>query len=91
MKKLVEVSPVVEALVMTDDEAKRLEVNVLRKRSVDDPRENEASTDGVVLPAMTRRSVGTATPTPMFPLPKIEKRDAPVGEATANGLAVEVP
>ena len=82
------VRPVVEALVITEEEAKRLCVNVLRKRSVEDPRENVLVTDGVVLPAIWRRSVGIATPTPTLPLPRILKSCAPDEEATANGLAV---
>jgi hypothetical protein len=47
-----------------------------------------ASTDGVVLPAICRRSVGVVTPTPTLPFPKIVKSWEPEDDATANGLAV---
>ena len=52
VKRLSEVSPVVDAFVRTDVEAKILEVKVLRKRRVEEPREKVVSTDGVVLPAI---------------------------------------
>ena len=38
-----------------------------------------------------RDAIGEEVPMPTFPLPKIAKSEAPVLEATANGLAVEVP
>ena len=48
VKKLRDVSPVVEACVRSEVEAKMLEVKVFKKRSVDDPREKVESTDGVM-------------------------------------------
>lgn len=70
------------ALVNTEEEAKMLEVKVLRKRSVEEPREKVVSADGVMLPATWRRSVGAATPIPTLPLAKILKTDTPEEEAT---------
>ena len=91
VKKLVAVSPVVEAWVMTEEEAKRLEVKVLRKRREEDPREKVSVIDGVVLPAMTSLSVGVVVPIPTFPFASIEKSEAPVEEETLNGLTPAAP
>ena len=77
--------------MITEVEAKRLEVKVLRNRSVEEPRENAASAEGVVLPAMTSLSVGVEEPIPTLPEAKIVKSEAPVEEATVNGLTVVVP
>ena len=76
--------------MITEEDAKMFCVKVLRKRSVEDPRENVPVTDGVVLPAITRRSVGVVEPMPMLPLARIEKYEAPDEEATLNGLRLEV-
>ena len=83
--------PVEDAFVMTDEEAKIFWVKRLRNLRVDEPRENVSVTEGVMLPAIWRRSVGVVTPIPTFPLAKIVKSEAPVEEATLNGLsAVDV-
>ena len=83
--------PVEDAFVMTDEEAKIFWVKRLRNLRVDEPRENVSVTEGVMLPAIWRRSVGVVTPIPTFPLAKIVKSEAPVEEATLNGLSpVEV-
>ena len=91
VKKLVAVSPVVDALVSTEVEAKMLEVKVLRNRRVEEPREKEASAEGVVLPAIWSLSVGAATPIPIFPLASILKSEVPVEDAIATRSEVEVP
>ena len=44
-------------------------------------------TDGVMLPATWRRSVGAATPIPMLPPARTVKSDCPVEDATLNGLS----
>ena len=80
------VSPVEDALVTTELEAKILDVKVFRNRSVEEPREKVVSTEGVVFPAICRRSVGVATPIPMFPLERTVKSETPVEDATLNGL-----
>ena len=41
-----------------------------------------------MLPAIWKRSVGAVTPTPMFPLASMVKRDCPVEDATLNGLRI---
>ena len=88
---LTAVIPVVDALVSTDDDAKMFCVKVFKKRSVEEPSENDASADGVVFPAIWSLSVGAATPIPMFPLARMVKSEDPVEDATLNGLsAVEV-
>ena len=76
--------------MITEEDAKMFCVKVLRKRSVEDPRENVPVTDGVVLPAITRRSDGVVEPIPTLPLERIEKYEAPDEEATLNGLRLEV-
>jgi hypothetical protein len=88
VKKLTAVSPVVDACVRSEVEAKRLEVNVLRNRRVDDPREKVVSEDGVMFPAIWRRSVGEVTPIPIFPLEAIVKNEDPEEEATFTMLEV---
>ena len=90
VKKLTDVSPVVEACVRSEVEAKILEVKVFKNRSVEDPREKEASVDGVMLPATCSLSVGDETPIPMLPFARIEKSEAPDDDATLNGLRLEV-
>jgi hypothetical protein len=42
------------------------------------------------VPATPRRYPGVVDPTPTFPLARIVKSDAPVDEATLNGLVLEV-
>ena len=79
--------PVVVLLVKREEVAKIFCVKRLRKRRVEDPREKVSVTEGVVLPAIWRRSVGVVTPIPTFPLAKIVKSDTPVEEATLNGLS----
>ena len=91
MKRLVAVSPVVEALVITADVANTFCAKVLRKRSVDDPSDPPRSVDGVMLPATWRRSVGAATPTPTLPEASTWKKVAPDDEETVRGLRVVVP
>ena len=66
-------------------------VKVLRKRSVEDPRENVVLADGVMFPATWRRSVGAATPIPIFPLPRTVRSCVPEEEATANGFTPGLP
>ena len=88
---LVAVSPVVEALVMTPEVAKILEVKVLRNLSDEEPSEKVTSADGVVLPAIWRRSVGAETPIPTLPFARTLKNVVPDDDATANGLSVVDP
>ena len=91
VKILRAVSPVVDALVSTDVEAKILDVKVFKNLRVEDPREKVVSIDGVVLPAIVRRSVGVDDPIPTFPLARIVKSDVPVEDATLNGLVLADP
>ena len=90
-KRFVAVIPVVEAWVRTDVDAKMFCVKVLRNLRVEDPRENVPVTDGVVLPAITRRSVGVVEPRPRLPLPKRVRSCVPEEEATANGFTPGLP
>lgn len=82
-KKLVEVP-----LVMTDEVAKMFCVKVFRNLRVEDPSEKDASTDGVVLPAICRRSVGLTTPTPILPFEETLNQFEPEDEATVKILPV---
>jgi hypothetical protein len=63
----------------------------LRNLSVDDPSDPPRSVEGVILPATVRRSVGVEVPIPTLPFASTVKRDAPVDDATTNGLVVDVP
>jgi hypothetical protein len=57
----------------------------LRNLRVEEPSEPPRSDPGVVLPAMTRRSVGVVVPRPMNPRAVTAKSDTPDDEATLNG------
>jgi len=90
---LTAVIPVVDALVSTDDDAKMFCVKVFKKRSVEEPSENDTSADGVVFPAICSLSVGAATPMPTRPFDPTLKYDvvanpADVVEATSKRSVV---
>jgi hypothetical protein len=62
-------------------------VKRFRNLRVEEPRDPDRSDDGVVLPEITRASVGVVVPIPIKPREVIVKSDAPVDEATLNGLS----
>ena len=66
---------------MTEVEAKMFEVKVFKNLRVEDPSDQVVSTDGVVLPAIWRRSVGVVTPSPKLPLARRLKKIALEDEA----------
>ena len=66
-------------------------MKVFKNLSVEEPRENDTSEEGVMLPATCSLSVGAATPIPTLPLARIVKSETPVELATVNGLRVDVP
>ena len=90
-KRLLVVNPVDDPCVKSDVEAKVLVAKTFRKRRDEDPREKLSVIDGVMLPAIWRRSVGALTPIPTLPLARTLKSDEPEEDATLNGLTPADP
>ena len=65
---------------------------MLRKRRDEEPSEKVSVTDGVVFPAIWRRSIVVGLrPTPTVPLARTVRRDAPEEDATLSGLMPGFP